>query len=73
MWIDISLNFLPKGHINNIPALVQMMAWCWPGDKPFSEPMMVSLFNAFNKNKFGLFQTQLAVDKKLISWKEVNI
>ena len=41
--IKISLKFDPKGAINNIPALVQKMAWCWPGDKPFSEPMMVSL------------------------------
>ena len=28
--------------INNIPTLVQVMAWCRPGDKPLSEPMMVS-------------------------------
>ena len=26
-----------------IPALLQIMAWCWPGDKPLSEPMMFSL------------------------------
>ena len=41
--IEISLKFVPKGPINNIPALVQIMAWCRPGDKPLSEPMMVSL------------------------------
>ena len=41
--IEISLNFVPKGPINNIPALVQIMAWRRPGDKPLSEPMMVSL------------------------------
>ena len=41
--IKISLKFVPKGPINNIPALVQIMAWRRPGDKPFSEPMMVSL------------------------------
>ena len=41
--IDISLNFVPKGPINNIPALVQIMAWRLPGDKPSSEPMIVSL------------------------------
>ena len=29
-----------RGPINNIPALVQIMAWCRPGDKPLSEPMM---------------------------------
>ena len=41
--INISLKFVPKGLINNIPALVQIMAWPRPGDKPLSEPMMVSL------------------------------
>ena len=45
--IEISLKFVPKGPINNIPALVQIMAWvtAWrrPGDKPLSEPMMVCL------------------------------
>ena len=45
VWISIkiSLNFVPKGSINNIPALAQIMAWRRPGDKPLSEPMMVSL------------------------------
>ena len=42
-WIKISLKFVPKGPINNIPTLVQIMAWRRPGDKPLSEPMMVSL------------------------------
>ena len=41
--IKISLKFVAKGPINNIPALVQIMAWRRPGDKPLSEPMMVSL------------------------------
>ena len=41
--IKISLTFVPKAPINNIPALVQIMAWRRPGDKPLSEPMMVSL------------------------------
>ena len=45
VWIPIkiSLKFVPKGPINNNPALVQIMAWRRPGDKPLSEPMMVSL------------------------------
>ena len=45
VWIpiEISLKFVPKGPINNIPALVQIMAWRRLGDKPLSEPMMVSL------------------------------
>ena len=41
--IKISLKFVPKNPINNIPALVHIMAWCRPGDKPLSEPMMVVL------------------------------
>ena len=45
VWISItiSLNFVPKVRINIIPALVQIMAWRRPGDKPLSETMMVSL------------------------------
>ena len=45
VWIsiEISLRFVPRGPINNIPALVQIMAWRRPGDKPLSEPMMGSL------------------------------
>ena len=39
--IKTSLKFVPKGLIINIPALVLIMAWCRPGDKPLSEPMMV--------------------------------
>ena len=38
--IKISLKFVPKGQINNIPALVQIMAWRRSGDKPSSEPWM---------------------------------
>ena len=41
--IKISLKFVPKVPINNIPALVQIMAWRRPGDKPLSEPMAISL------------------------------
>ena len=39
----IPLKFVPKVRINSIPALVQIMAWCRPDNKPLSEPMMVSL------------------------------
>ena len=45
VWIStkISLKFVPNGPINNIPALVQIMAWRRSDAKPLSEPMMVSL------------------------------
>ena len=53
VWISIriSLKFVPKGPIDNIPALVQIMAWRRPGDKPLSESIMVSLLThiCFNR------------------------
>ena len=45
VWISIkiSLKFVLMGAKNDIPALVKIMAWHREGDKPLSEPMMVSL------------------------------
>ena len=36
VWISIKilLKYVPKGPINNIPALVWIMAWRWSDDKP---------------------------------------
>ena len=39
--IEISLKFVLKGSINNIPTLVQIMAWRRQGDRPLSETMLV--------------------------------
>ena len=41
--IEVSLKFVHKGPINNIPALVQIMAWRRPGDKPLHVTTMVNL------------------------------
>ena len=42
--IKISLKFVPKGPINNIPALVQIMAWrraiIWTNDGLFTDAYM---------------------------------
>ena len=38
--LKISLKFVPKVRINNIPALVPIMAWRRPGDKSLSEAVM---------------------------------
>ena len=45
LWISVivSQKFVPKGLISNMPALVQMMAWRRPVNKPLSEPMMVNI------------------------------
>ena len=45
VWIPIKISykFVPKGPINIIPVLVQIMAWCRSGHKPLSEAIMVNL------------------------------
>ena len=45
IWISIriSLSSVSKGPINIILTLVQIMAWCRPGDKPLYEPMKINL------------------------------
>ena len=49
VWIPIKISpkFVPKGPINNIPALVQIMAWRRTGDKALSEPMMTQFNDAY--------------------------
>ena len=45
--IKISLNFVPKGPIDNNPALVYTMAWCWIGNKPLSKPTLTRFIDAY--------------------------
>ena len=37
LYIQISLKIVSKGPIYNKPTLVQIMAWCWVGNKPLSD------------------------------------
>ena len=41
--IQISLKFVPNAPIDNKASLVQVVAWCLPGDKALSEPMLTQL------------------------------
>ena len=67
VWIliKISLKFVPKGQINNIVALVQIMALRWPGDKPLSEPIMVMLLMHIGVTRPQWVKTRL--------WKDIYI
>ena len=49
IWIlnKISLKYVPWGLIDNMSALVQIMAWCHPGGKPLSEPMLTQLTDTY--------------------------
>ena len=50
MNFNISLKFIPKGPIDNIPALVQIIDSRRTGDKPLSEPMVVAFTDAYMRN-----------------------
>ena len=47
---EILLKFVPKGSINNKPALVQVMAWRRTGDKPLPEPMLTPFTDAYMRH-----------------------
>ena len=51
IWISnkISLIYVPWDLIGNMQALVQIMAWSLPGDKPFSEPIMTQFTDPDSK------------------------
>ena len=48
--IIILLKFVPRSPIDIKPALVQVMAWCWIGDKPLPEPMMPQFTDAYMRH-----------------------
>ena len=50
---EISLKLVPEGPINNIPALDRIMTWSRPGDKPLSEPKMVTKIAKFMGPTWG--------------------
>ena len=45
--VRISLKCVPRSPTDNKPALVQVMAWRWTGDKPLSEPMLTQFTDAY--------------------------
>ena len=65
VWIsiNISLKFVPRGPINNIPTLVQVMTRRWPGNKPLSESMMAYMHHSasmsYSINSFNLYLSGL--------------
>ena len=53
-FIHISLKFVHNGRIDNMSALILIMAWRRRGDKPSSEPMMESLTYAYMRHSASL-------------------
>ena len=52
--IKISLKFVPQGPVDNIPVLVQIMAWRRSGDKPLSEPMMAKFNDSYMRHSASM-------------------
>ena len=50
-----------------IPALVQIMAWRRPGDKPLSEPMMVSLLTHICVTRPQWVKYQVVIDGTFVA------
>ena len=57
--IKISMNFVPKGPIDNNQALIQIMAWRRIGDKPLSEPMLTRFIDAYMRHLTGSILRQV--------------
>ena len=72
IWILIktSLNFVPKGLIFNIPALVQIMAGRRSGDKPLSE-LMINLLTYIWITRPQWVKTA-SMFARLLSWDHTN-
>ena len=53
--IEILLIFVHRGTLNNIPVLVQIMAWRRSGNNPLSEPIMAWLMTHICVTRRHLF------------------
>ena len=51
--IKIALKFVPQGPIDNISALVSIMAWRQIGDKPLSKPILTRFTDAYMRHLGG--------------------
>ena len=69
--INISLKFVRKGQINNNPALVQIVAWRRPGDKPLSASMMLGLNELTTLSKLSDASLALLTHLDLVTHKWV--
>ena len=56
VWIsiNISLKFVPEGPINNIPALVHIMAWRGQGDRSLSQLMMAEVCDTYMRHSASM-------------------
>ena len=75
IWIliEISLKFVPKGTIDNMQALVQVMAWHRTGDKPLLEPMVTQFNDTYMRHLLSVSSFFIEVCTSGCDWWEVLI
>ena len=56
IYIKISLKFVPKGPINTIPALVQIIAWRWPGVNELNSNIIAKRGMILKLFKYSVFE-----------------
>ena len=52
--IEIALKSVPYGLIDNMAALVQIMAWCLFGTNPLSQAMLVCFNDAYMRHSASM-------------------
>ena len=57
----ISIKLVPKGPLNNIPALVQLIDWYPTGNKPLSEAMMAYFPDTFVHRSASMSQNHIPI------------
>ena len=50
IWIRISVKFVPKSQVDNKSAKVQVMTWCWIGNKPLPKRVLTQFTNAYMRH-----------------------
>ena len=73
--IKISLKFVPKGPVNNIPALVQIMAWHRSGDKHYLNQWWLfygCIYASLGLNEWMAWYWSMTKDPSYINESEVS-
>ena len=68
VWIsiEISLKFVPQGPINNIPALVQIVAWRWPSH--YLGQWWLGYRRIYGSLGLNELRLQLSISQELCTW-----
>ena len=67
------LNFVHEGTFVNKWPLIQVMAWCWTGGKPLSEPMVTQFVNVYTSSHFIVLSTSSKNTKIVIILRKLHI